>query len=99
MAEIIGHGQTLGRIEDHIRKNNARRAGAWEEIAAAAQDRLAPAIAAIDAATALQKTTDEAEATAWAQVLARTRRATAPSAASATPCGTAWAGAPEPAHG
>jgi hypothetical protein len=71
MAEIIGARADAGRIEDHIRRTMRAALARGEEIAAAAQDRLAPAIAAIDAATALQKTTDEAEATAWAQVLAQ----------------------------
>jgi hypothetical protein len=40
------------------------------DIADAANARLAPAVAAIDAAVALRRSTDDAEATAWAAVLA-----------------------------
>ncbi len=71
MAEIIGARADAGRIEDHVRKTMRAALARGEGIADAAQDRLAPAIAAIDAATELQKTADATEATAWAQVVAQ----------------------------
>jgi hypothetical protein len=71
MAEIIGARADAGRIEDHVRKTMRAALARGEDIAAAAQDRLAPAIAAVDAAIELQKTADETEATAWAQVEAQ----------------------------
>src|SRR5579862_8140691 len=71
MAEIIGARADAGRIEDHVRETMRAALARGEDIAARAQDRLAPAIAAIDSATELQKTADETEATAWAQVEAQ----------------------------
>jgi hypothetical protein len=70
MGEVIGARADVARIEDHVRSalRNALARGA--EIAEHAEKRLSPALASIDTASALKKSADETEATAWAAVLA-----------------------------
>jgi len=70
MGEVIGARADVTRIEEHVRTSlrNARARGA--EVAEQAEQRLAPAVASIDAAIALKRSADETEATAWASVLA-----------------------------
>jgi len=70
MAEIIGARADAGRIEDHVRRTMRAARARGEHIAAAAEERLAPAIAAVDAAAELQKTANECESAAWAQASA-----------------------------
>ena len=70
MPEIIGARADVTRIEDHVRRALRAALARGQEIASAASTRLAPAVAAIDAALSLKRSADEAEATAWAAVLA-----------------------------
>ena len=75
MAEIIGARADVGRIEDHVRKTLRAALARGGEIATAAQNRLTPAVANIDAAVALAKATEDAEATAWAALDAQDAKA------------------------
>ncbi len=75
MAEIIGARADAGRIEDHVRRSLRAALARGGDIATAAQNRLAPAVTSIDAAAALAKTTEEAEATAWAALTAEDAKA------------------------
>jgi hypothetical protein len=70
MPEIIGPKADVTRIEDHVRRTLRAAIARGQEIASAATERLAPAVAAIDSALALKRSADEAEAVAWAAVLA-----------------------------
>jgi hypothetical protein len=70
MSEVIGARADVTRIEDHIRRALRAALARGGEIADAANGRLGPAVAGIDSAIALRTSTDNAEATAWAAVLA-----------------------------
>jgi hypothetical protein len=70
MAELISARADVGRIEDHVRRAWRAAQARTGEIAEAATERLEPAVASIDSALALKKSTEEAEATAWSLVLA-----------------------------
>jgi hypothetical protein len=70
MGELIGARADVGRIEDHVRRALRAAKARGGEIAEAADGRLAPAVEAIDGALALLMPAREAEAVAWAAVLA-----------------------------
>ena len=70
MAELISARADVSRIEDHVRRALRAAQARGGEIAEAAAARLVPAVATIDEALVLQKSTDDAEAVAWSQVLA-----------------------------
>ena len=70
MGEVIGSNANVTRIEDHVRRTLRTALARGGDIGKAAEARLSPALAAIDAAAASMKATAEAEAVAWAQVLA-----------------------------
>jgi len=70
MPEIIGARAEISRIEDHVRRSWRAAVARGQEVAGAANERLAAAVAAIDSALALKRTADESEAMAWAAVLA-----------------------------
>jgi hypothetical protein len=70
MAELISARADVGRIEDHVRRAWRAAQARGGEIAEAGAGRLGPAVASIDAAIALQQSTEDAEAIAWSQVLA-----------------------------
>jgi len=69
MSEVIASTVQLTRIVEHIRRTDRMARARAGEIAAAAQARLAPAIAEIDAALAALGPATEAEAEAWAVVV------------------------------
>ena len=70
MGEVIGPKADVARIEDHVRRALRAAVARGEEVAQAAQGRLAPAVAAIDVAAAAHRVAADAEAEAWAAVLA-----------------------------
>ena len=70
MGEVIGARADVARIEDHVRRALRTALARGADIAAEAEKRLSPAVAAIDSALALKRSADETEATAWAAVLA-----------------------------
>lgn len=70
MGELISARADVGRIEDYVRRSLRAARARGGEIAEAAEARLAPAVAAIDGAQALLTPAREAEAVAWAAVLA-----------------------------
>ncbi len=70
MGELISARADVGRIEDHVRRALRAARARGGDVAEAAEERLAPAVAAIDGALALLTPAREAEAVAWAAVLA-----------------------------
>jgi hypothetical protein len=70
MGEVINANASVARIEDHVRRALRTAVARGDEIGRAAESRLAPAVAGIDAAIVLQRSASETEATAWAAVLA-----------------------------
>ena len=74
MGEVIGPNAKLSRVADHVRRTLITAVARGGEIGKAAEDRLSEAVAKIDAATAMQRTAQEAEAKAWAAVLAEDAR-------------------------
>ena len=70
MGTMISPNVSVTRLDDYVRKTMRTSLARGGEIAKAADSRLSASVAAIDAAAAVRKTTAEAEAVAWAQVLA-----------------------------
>jgi hypothetical protein len=70
MGEVITSTASVTRIEDHVRRALRAARALGGDVAQAAEARVAPAVAAIDAAVALQNAAQETEAVAWAAVLA-----------------------------
>jgi hypothetical protein len=74
MGEVINANAGVARIEDNVRRTLRIAIARGDDIAKAAENRLAPVVAGIDAALAVQKTASEAEATASAVVLAESAK-------------------------
>lgn len=75
MGEIISATAAVARVEDHVRRAYTTAAAREGEVAAAAESRLGPAIAAIDSAKALLTAAKKTENVAWALVLAADAKA------------------------
>ena len=69
MSEIIRSNVDVSRIEEHVRRAYRMAVAREGVVAATALERLAPAVADIDAALAVSRPASEAEAVAWAAVL------------------------------
>ena len=70
MAELISPKANVHRIEDHVRRALRAATARGGDVAETAQARLGPAVAAIDSALGVLNPAVEAEAVAWAKVLA-----------------------------
>jgi hypothetical protein len=70
MGELINARADVNRVEDHVRRTLRAAQARGGEVADAAEARLGPAVAAIDAAVGVFEPAREAEAVAWAAVLA-----------------------------
>jgi hypothetical protein len=70
MGAVINARAEASRIEEHVRRTLRAALARGGEIAETAEARLGSAVTALDSARGLQKSTDEAEAIAWAAVLA-----------------------------
>jgi len=70
MGELISARADVGRIEEHVRRTLRAAKARGGEVADAADARLGAAVAAIDAAIGVLEPAREAEAVAWATVLA-----------------------------
>jgi hypothetical protein len=70
MGEVISPKADIARVEQHIRTAYERAIARGGEIAAAAEARIGPAVAAINAAVAVRDPANKAESASWALVLA-----------------------------
>jgi hypothetical protein len=74
MGQVISSRAHVGRIEEHLRATLSAALARGGDVGEAAQSRLAPAIAAIDAASDHKKAAGKVEAQAWAAVLVEDTR-------------------------
>lgn len=75
MGEVISSGADVARIDEHIHAAHDNAVARGGDIAAAAVDRLGPAIAAIDGASLLLQSARKTASAAWVLVLAQDTKA------------------------